>query len=52
MPSQALSYTSERAFLDHSVRIAAMMPNMKLATLRKILAGADNDGSVPAVRSG
>lgn len=50
MPSQALSYTSERAFLDHSVRIAAMMPNMKLATLRKILAGADNFKNVENYR--
>ena len=37
-----LSYPSEQAFLDYSMALSKQMPNVKLNTLRKAMAGVDH----------
>lgn len=45
-----LTYRSESAFLEHSKRIASKLPNMKLSTIRKAMAEADNFRTIDSYR--
>tara|TARA_Y100001956_G_scaffold28119_1_gene27774 strand:+ start:1360 stop:2232 length:873 start_codon:yes stop_codon:yes gene_type:complete len=46
-----LSYPSEQAFLDYSMALSKQMPNVKLNTLRKAMAGVDHFRKIESYRT-
>lgn len=46
-----LSYPSEQEFLDYSMALSQQMPNVKLNTLRKAMAGVDHFRTVESYRT-